>query len=573
MSKKLLYLFKQDGRTGRSRGCIELALREGTRAMMQKIQKFGGAMFTPVLLFAFAGIVVGLGTLFTTEIIVGPIAAKGTTWYNVWSVILAGGWTVFNQLPLLFAIALPIGLARKQSGRCCMEVLVSYLTFNYFVNAILTAWGPALGVDFTAEVGNASGLATIGGIKTLDMGMVGALLISGVVISLHNKYFDTELPEWLGVFSGSTFVYMVAFFAMLPCAIVSVLLWPKVQVGMHVFQGVIMSAGTWGVTIFVFLERLLIPFGLHHLLYAPFYYDNVAVNGGIYAEWAKALPQLAASTASLKELAPWGAITATGWSKIFGMPGVAAAFYVTAKKSNRKKLLALLIPITITAVLCGVTEPIEFTFLFVAPPLFAVHALLASLLSTCMNLIGIVGVFSGGLIEMASFNFIPLAASHGLTYLMAIPVGLAFTAIYFFVFRFLILKFDFKTPGREENEEIKFGSKKEFRKAHGMAQSVGSEDADEAGSSAPDIDTSDEKMVLAANILDLLGGVDNIVDVTNCVTRLRVNVKDETKVAEDKDFKSIGTMGISKNGKAMQVIIGLSVTKVRERFDKLVGND
>ena len=110
-------------------------------------------MFTPVLLFAFAGIVVGLGTLFTTEIIVGPIAAKGTTWYNVWSVILAGGWTVFNQLPLLFAIALPIGLARKQSGRCCMEVLVSYLTFNYFVNAILTAWGPALGVDFTAEVG------------------------------------------------------------------------------------------------------------------------------------------------------------------------------------------------------------------------------------------------------------------------------------------------------------------------------------------------------------------------------------------------------------------------------------
>ena len=219
------------------------------------------------------------------------------------------------------------------------------------------------------------------------------------------------------------------------------------------------------------------------------------------------------------------------------------------------------------------TEPIEFTFLFVAPPLFAVHALLASLLSTCMNLIGIVGVFSGGLIEMASFNFIPLAASHGLTYLMAIPVGLAFTAIYFFIFRFLILKFDFKTPGREENEEIKFGSKKEFRKAHGMAQSVGSEDADEAGSSTPDIDTSDEKMVLAANILDLLGGVDNIVDVTNCVTRLRVNVKDETKVAEDKDFKSIGTMGISKNGKAMQVIIGLSVTKVRERFDKLVGND
>lgn len=537
--------------------------------MMQKIQKFGGAMFTPVLLFAFAGVVVGIGTLFTTEVIMGPIAAEGTVWYNVWNVILSGGWTVFNQLPLLFAVALPIGLARKQSGRCCMEVLVSYLTFNYFVNAILTAWGPQLGVDFTAEVGNASGLAMIGGIKTLDMGMVGALLISGVVIALHNKFFDTELPEWLGVFSGSTFVYMVAFFVMIPCAVVSVLVWPKVQIGMHAFQGLIMSAGTLGVTIFVFLERALIPFGLHHLLYAPFYYDNVAVNGGIYAAWAKALPQLAASTEPLKQMAPWAAITATGWSKLFGIPGIAAAFYVTAKPERRKKLLALLLPITITSILCGVTEPIEFTFLFIAPPLFIVHAALASLLSTCMNLAGVVGVFSGGLIEMSSLNFIPLAATHGMEYLRIIPIGLAFTAIYFFVFRFLILKFDFKTPGREEDtEEIKFGSKKEFRAAHGMAQSVGSADPDDA----PQIDESDPKMVMAANILDMLGGKDNIVDVTNCVTRLRVNVKDPSKVAEDKDFKSIGTMGISKNGKAMQVIIGLTVTQVRERFDQLLGN-
>ena len=186
-----------------------------------------------------------------------------------------------------------------------------------------------------------------------------------------------------------------------------------------------------------------------------------------------------------------------------------------------------------------------------------------------MNLVGVVGVFSGGLIEMSSFNFIPLGASHGLTYLMIIPVGLAFTAIYFFVFRFLILKFNFMTPGREEDEEIKFGSKKEFRKAHGMAQSVSSEDPDDR----PAIDEGDPKAVLAANILDLLGGADNIVDVTNCVTRLRVNVKDETKVADDKDFKSIGTMGVSKNGKAMQVIIGLTVTQVRERFDKLLGNE
>ncbi|MCI1666269.1 MAG: alpha-glucoside-specific PTS transporter subunit IIBC [Atopobiaceae bacterium] len=531
--------------------------------MMQKIQKFGGAMFTPVLLFAFAGVVIGIGTLFTTEVIMGDIAAEGTVWYNCWNVILQGGWTVFNQLPLLFAVALPIGLAKKQNARCCMEVLVAYLTFNYFVNAILTAWGPELGVDFTAEVGNSSGLANIAGIKTLDMGMIGALAISGITIYLHNRFFDTELPDWLGVFSGSTFVYMIAFFVMIPVAVIACFVWPQVQVGMHAFQGFITTTGAFGVFVFIFLERALIPFGLHHLLYAPFYYDNVVVEGGIYAAFAKQLPQIAASTDSLKDLAPYAAYTATGWSKIFGCPGIALAFYFTAKPERKKELLALLIPITLTAILCGVTEPIEFTFLFIAPPLFIVHALLAACLSTCMYLAGVVGVFSGGLIEMSSLNFIPLMASHGMTYLVALGIGLCFTAIYFLVFRFLILKFDFKTPGREDDEaEIEFKSKKQYMESKAEGKT--------AAEVAVDPDMADKKMILAQNVLDGLGGPDNIVDVTNCATRLRVNVRDETLVAEDKDFKAMGAMGISKNGKAMQVIIGLSVPQVRERFETLL---
>jgi PTS system arbutin-like IIC component len=322
--------------------------------MMKAIQRFGGALFTPAMLFAFAGVVVGLGTLFTTESIMGPIAAADTTWTKFWTVILDGGWTVFNQLPLLFAVALPIGLAKKQAGRCCLEAFVSYLTFNYFVSSMLSSWAPELGVDFSATAGSAEGIATIAGIRTLDMGIAGALLVSGVVIALHNRFFDTRLPEWLGVFSGSTFVYMIAFLVMLPLAGVVVLVWPKVQVGMHVFQQVILNAGSAGVGIFVFLERVLIPFGLHHLLYAPFYYDNVIVQGGIYAAWANALPDLAASTRPLAELAPWASLTATGWSKLFGIPGIAAAFYATAKPERRKRLLALLVPVTLTSVLCGV---------------------------------------------------------------------------------------------------------------------------------------------------------------------------------------------------------------------------
>ena len=205
--------------------------------MMEKIQKFGGAMFTPVMLFAFSGVMVGIGTLFTTQAIFGALAAPETMWYQCWNVVLQGAWTVFNQLPLLFAVSLPIGLAKKQHARCCMEALVVYLAFQYFMNTMLAQWGPVFGVDFSAEAGGSSGLTTIASIKTLDMGMISALAISGIVIALHNRFFETELPEWIGVFSGSTFVYMIGFAVMLPTALLACLVWPHVQDGIRAFQG------------------------------------------------------------------------------------------------------------------------------------------------------------------------------------------------------------------------------------------------------------------------------------------------------------------------------------------------
>ena len=516
---------------------------------MQKIQKFGGAMFTPVLLFAFAGIVIGIGTLFTTETIMGSLAAPSSMWYKCWNVLLQGGWTVFNQLPLLFVVGLPIGMAKKQNARCCMEALVLYLTFHYFLSTILSQWGGVFGVDFAQEVGGTSGLTMIANIKTLDMGMMGALAIAGIVIYLHNRFFDTELPEWLGTFSGSTFVFMVGFFVMIPVAVLAALLWPKIQLGMFAFQGFVKGAGALGIWVFVFLERALIPFGLHHILYSPFYYDNVVVPGGLYAYWATKLPEIAASSASLKSLVPMAGFTSTGFSKIFGCPGIALAFYSTAKKEKKKKILGLLIPITLTAIFCGVTEPIEFTFLFVAPVLFVVHALLAATLSTTMYLAGIVGIHSGGAIEMASLNWIPLMGNHWKQYLLLV-IGLAFTGIYFVVFKFLIQKFDFKTPGREDDDEIKFGSKEEFREKKGSKQ--------------------DQKIEFAQLILEGLGGKDNIEDVTNCATRLRVNVKDETLCKDDPYFKSIGAHGCSVNGKSFQVIIGLKVAGVRDDFESLL---
>lgn len=522
--------------------------------MMQKIQKFGGAMFTPVLLFSFAGVMVGIGTLCTTEAVLGSLAVPTSMWYLVWNVILQGAWCVFNQLPLLFVVGLPIGLASKQAARCCMEALVLYLTFHYFVNTILSQWGGVFGVDFSAEIGGSSGLTMIANIKTLDMGMFGALLVSGIVIYLHNKFFDTELPEWLGSFNGSTFIFMIGFLVMLPVALLSVIIWPNIQHGMQIFQNFVMTSGAFGVWVFIFLERLLIPFGLHHLMYSPFYYDNLVCPGGIYSYWATQLPALASSTASLKSLCPQASFTATGFSKLFGCPGIALAFYATAKPEKKTQLKGLLIPITLTAIVCGVTEPIEFTFLFIAPVLFVVHAFLAACLSTTMNLFGIVGVFSGGLIEMSSLNFIPLMSTHWKEYLLLLVIGLVYTAIYFVVFRFLIVKFDFKTPGREESDETKFYSKAEFR-----ARQAGNVEMD-------------KKTMLAAMIMEGLGGADNIVDVTNCATRLRINVKDETVVKDDAYFKGVGSHGISKNGKAMQVIVGMSVSSVREKFENIMAN-
>ncbi|WP_297133457.1 alpha-glucoside-specific PTS transporter subunit IIBC [Terrisporobacter sp.] len=518
--------------------------------MMQKIQKFGGAMFTPVLLFAFAGIVIGVGTLFTTEAVMGSLAATDTMWFKCWNVVLQGGWTVFNQLPLLFVVGLPIGMAKKQNARCCMEALVLYLTFHYFLSTILSQWGYVFGVDFAAEVGGTSGLTMIANIKTLDMGMIGALAISGIVIYLHNRFFDTELPEWLGTFSGSTFVFMIGFFVLIPVAILAAFVWPKIQLGMLAFQGFVKGAGALGIWVFVFLERALIPFGLHHILYSPFWYDNVLVPGGLYSYWATMLPELASSSASLASMVPEAGFSSTGFSKIFGCAGVALAFYATAKPEKKKKTLGLLVPITLTAIFCGVTEPIEFTFLFVAPWLFIVHALLAATLSTAIYLAGVVGIHAGGVIEMASLNWIPLMANHWQQYLAMLGIGLVFTVIWFVVFKFLIIKFDVKTPGREDDDEdVKFHTKSDYKeKKNG----------------------TDEKYAFAKAILEGLGGAGNIVDVTNCATRLRVNVKDPSICKNDGYFKSIGAHGCSANGKSIQVIVGLKVPKVRDDFEKLL---
>lgn len=518
-------------------------------------------MFAPAMLFSISGLMVGISALATTVDIVGDMATYGTPWYIFWSIIQRGSWTVFKRLPLLFAIALPIGLAQKQPARCCLEALVAYFAYCFFLSEIIKLSGNNLGLQYPSFLAPATGITVIDGIKTLDTGIIGPLAISATVVAIHDRFYDAKVPDWLGTFSGSSLVYLISFFAVLGLAIVSAAIAPVVYEATSTLRHALAGVGTFGVGIFVFLERALEPIGLHHLLYMPIYYDNLVINEGIYATWTNLLPILSHSTRPLNELAPWAGFTATGWVKLFGLPAIAAAFYSTAKPERRAGLKVILVPAIIASVVCGVTEPLEFLFMFTHPGLFLLYAVLSSCLATTMNLFGIVGIFSGGLMEMAAFNFIPLMRTHAGAYLLALGIGLAFSLIYFVSFRALILVYDLKTPGREDH--IADRTAIDCLTGSGFAKEQSAKD--EADSQ------SNQDHILAEQVIRLLGGVGNIVGATNCATRLRIEVADPSIVADNASFVAVGAKGLIITGKTAQVIIGISVPRVKEHFDQIMG--
>lgn len=535
---------------------------------MEKMQRFGGAMITPVLLFAVFGIIVGVTTFLMQESIFGGLVNPDGTYYQILYVLQEGGWTIFRQLNLLFVIGLPLGLARKNPGHASMTAFVLYMTFNYMLSAMLEFWGGNFGVDFAQEASSGSGLAEIAGVKTLDTGMIGALIIAGVVIYLHNRFFDTRLPEWLGTFSGSPTVVAIGYVVMIPMALIFMIVWPQVQTLISSLQTFIISSGTLGLGVFIFLERLLIPTGMHHLLAKPLELDSVIVNGGLVPMWIQRMPELARNSENLVSQFPESGFLMYGMSKVFAPIGISLAFYSTARPEKKEEVAGLMIPVALTAMVAGITEPIEFTFLFIAPLLFFVHAVIAALQVVTMYSLGITGDFTSGLIGWISTNWLPLGATHWKTYLLQVVIGLVFSAIWFLAFRFIILKMDLKTPGREDiGEEARLISKKEYKDLKGKNGKEFTEDTshDPTGSKE-----STGDLPKAEGYLQAIGGKDNVAEVTNCMTRLRVTVKDESLVADESVFKKYGAFGLVKNGKSIQVIDGTNVQFTRSDFEDLL---
>ncbi|MEI8631737.1 PTS transporter subunit EIIC [Vibrio sp. PP-XX7] len=293
---------------------------------------------------------------------------------------------------------------------------------------------------------------------------------------------------------------MVGFFAMIPCAWLTLLIWPKVQAAISSLQDLMLVSGTLGVWLYTFLERILIPTGLHHFIYGPFIYGPVAVENGIMMDWAQHIQAFSQSTLPLKDLFPIGGFALHGNSKLFGSVGIAFAIYAMADEENKGKIAGLLIPAALTSILVGITEPLEFTFLFVAPFLFVVHAILAATMAAIMYSLGVVGNMGGGLIEIASQNWLPMFHHHASVMFTQLGVGVCFSFIYFFVFKTLIIKFDLKTPGR--HCEVKLYNKSDYKSKLTTGASVTTESQ-------------------AGLLIEALGGETNIDQLNNCATRLQ----------------------------------------------------
>ena len=518
------------------------------------LQRVGRSFMLPIAILPVAGLFLGIGGSFTNETMLETyglmgVMGPGTFIYAILQVLNAAGSIVFDNLPIIFAMGVAIGMAKQEKEVAALSATIAFFVMHATIGAMIKDFG-------APDLSGAT--ASVLGINSLQMGVFGGIIVGLGVAALHNKYYKIQLPQVLSFFSGTRFVPIISAAVYLVVGIAMYYIWPVVQTGINALGGFVLASGYAGTWLYGFIERALIPFGLHHVFYIPFWQTalgGTAMVNGVLVEGAQNIFFAELATPGIQHFS----VEATRFMAgkfplmIFGLPGAAFALYRCAKPENRKAVGGLLLSAALTSMLTGITEPLEFTFLFVAPAMYIVHCVFAGASYMLMHILNVgVGLtFSGGLIDLTLFG---VMQGNAKTSWLWIPVvGVVYFIVYYFVFSFMIKKFDYKTPGRDDSE-IKLYTRADVNaRKEGEAAAQGGDDA------------------LSRQIMMGLGGKANISDVDCCITRLRCTVHDAAKV-DQQILKDTGASGVICKGTGVQVVYGPRVSVIKSDLEAFLAS-
>lgn len=528
------------------------------------LQRVGRSFMLPIAILPMAGLLLGIGSSFTNETTIatyglGRVLGDGTLLHALLVIMNKVGSAVFDNLPLIFAVGVAIGMAKKEKEVAALSAVIAYFVMNTAISAMLMVNGRITAGGEIAEGVLEGTIASVCGILTLQMGVFGGIIVGLGVAALHNKFYRIVLPNALSFFGGTRFVPIISTIVYMFVGIALYFVWPTVQNGIYALGGLVTGSGYVGTLIFGLIKRALIPFGLHHVFYMPFWQTGVGGSMEVAGQMVQGGQNIFfAQLADSANVAHFSADATRYFSgefifMIFGLPGAALAMYRSAKPEKKKAAGGLLLSAALACMMTGITEPLEFSFLFVAPALFVVQVILAGSAYMIAHMLNIsVGLtFSGGLLDFFLFGI--LQGNEKTSWMRVIPVGILYFFLYYFIFRFLIKKFDFKTPGREDDDvETKL-----YTKADVNARREGEKAAGSGGG---------QEDAVSAAITRGLGGKKNISDVDCCATRLRCTVHN-AELVNDTLLKSTGASGVVHKGNGVQVIYGPHVTVIKSNLE------
>ncbi len=529
------------------------------------LQRVGRSFMLPIAILPAAGLLLGFGGSFsnlTTLETYGltGIMGPGTALNAIFIVMRDAGDIVFANLPIIFAIGVAIGMAKQEKAVAALAAAIAFFIMHASIGALIT-------INGGPESMLSGAVTSVSGITSLQMGVFGGILVGLGVAALHNRFYKIELPQVLSFFGGTRFVPIISALVYTLVGILMFFIWPVIQSGIYMVGDLVLRSGYFGTWIYGLMERLLIPFGLHHVFYLPFW--QTALGGtlevdGQLIEGAQNIffAQLASPNVTRFAVSATRFMSGKFPLMIFGLPGAALAMYHVARPENRKKVGGLLLSAALTSMLTGITEPLEFTFLFVAPLLYGIHCVFAGLAYMLMHVfnVGVGMTFSGGLVDLFLFGI--LQGNGKTNWIWIVVVGVVYFVIYYFIFRFLIQKLDYKTPGRGEDEDVKLYTRKDVEaKKKGASGDHKNHGAHGEGNSA--------SMLLSRDICLGLGGVKNISDIDCCATRLRCTVH-KADLVNDVLLKQTGASGVIHKGNGVQIIYGPRVTVIKSDLEEYI---